>query len=98
MTEDETDAGMGRLARRYAETKRRIACVRGRIDEVHEAAEKASRDLRYVQSTVTDTKAQFDAVPWSDIGEWLGKLVKLEEEKGRLEGCLKDAGLGDLIR
>ena len=45
-----------------------------------------------------ETKAQFDAVPWSDISDWLEKLAKLGEEKEQLETCLRDAGLGDLIR
>ena len=100
MTEDETDAGMGRLARRYAETKRKIACVRGRIDDVREAAETACRELRFLGTgeSAAAKKAEFDAVPWLALSEWLGTLTKLEEEKTRLESCLRDAGLGDLIR
>ena len=99
MTEDETDAGAGRLARRYADTRRKIACVRGRVNEVNEAAEKASRQLRYTHAgDYAGIKAQFDAVPWSDISDWLEKLAKLGEEKEQLETCLRDAGLGDLIR
>ena len=99
MTEDETDAGTGRLARRYADTRRKIACVRGRVNEVCDAAGKASRDLQCIHTgDYAETKAQFDAVPWSDISDWLEKLAKLGEEKEQLETCLRDAGLGDLIR
>lgn len=69
------------------------------IDEVHEEAETASRDLRYTHAgDHAATKVEFDAVPWSDISEWLGTLAKLEEEKGSMENCLRDAGLGDLVR
>ena len=76
MTDEETDAGAGRLARRYADTKRKIACVQGRIDEAHEAAESSSQELRYVHAEdYAKIKAKFDAVPWANISGWLEKLV-----------------------
>ena len=99
MTDEETDAGVGRLARRYADIKREIACVQGRIDEAREAAESSSSELRYLHAKdYAKIKARFDAVPWADISGWLEKLVDMGEEKKSLEGYLRDAGLGDLIK
>ena len=46
MTESETDAGVGRLTRRYAETRRRIACITGLLDEAESAAFNAAHSLR----------------------------------------------------
>ena len=44
------------------------------------------------------TKAKFDIVPWAEISSCLGKMVELLKERARIEECLREASLGDLIR
>ena len=99
MTDEETDAGVGRLVKRYADTKKRIACIRSRIQEMDKGAERAGTSLRNMHlGDYEQTKAEFDAVDWSGISDALGKLVELKNEKERIEECLRGAGLEDLIR
>ncbi len=99
MTDEETDAGVGRLVKRYADTKKRIACIRSRTQEMGKDAERARMSLRNMHlGDYEQTKAGFDAVDWSGISDALGKLVELKIEMDRIEECLRGAGLGDLIR
>ena len=38
------------------------------------------------------------AVDWSAIAQRLDALAELKAEKAKIEDCLRDAGLADLIR
>ena len=97
MTEDETDAGIGRLARRYAEIQRQIACVKGFLHEKGKGAEGAAMSLRNMNSgNYEKTKKAFDAVPWVEISNHLGELIELSRERKRIQDCLHQAGLGAL--
>ena len=99
MTDEETDAGAGRLARRYAETKKKITCIRGLVQETEPAAFKAAHSLRSVHvGDYESIKAGFDAVDWEGISKNLTSLVELGRKKAEIEDCLRDTGLGDLIR
>lgn len=98
MTEDKTDAGVGRLTRRYAEVQRKIASVNGFLHEKGAGAERAAVSLRNMNfGDYEKTKSEFDAVPWAEISDHLGKLAELARERDRIQDCLRQAGLGTLV-
>ena len=98
MTDDEADAGLMRLVRKYGDIKKKIVCVGDQIHEMKDGAENASMSLRNMNfANYERTKAKFDAVPWAEISSCLGKMVDLSKERGRIEECLREASLGDMI-
>ncbi len=98
MTEDETDAGVGRLARQYAEIQRQIASVKGFLHEKGAGAETATVSLRNMNfGDYEKTKKAFDAVPWAEISNHLGELAELARERKNIQDCLHQAGLGALV-
>ena len=98
MTDEETDAGTMRLIRKYVDIKRKKACVGDQLHELKRGAEAAALSLRNMNSgDYEKTRTEFDAVPWAEISSCLGKMVELLKERVRIEGCLREASLGDLI-
>ena len=99
MTEDETDAGTMRLVRKYVDIRRKHACVSDRLHELGRGAEAAAASLRNMNSgDYGKTRTEFDAVDWVGISNVLGELLGLKIERERIESCLREASLGDLIR
>ena len=99
MTDDEADAGLMRLVRKYGDIKKKIVCVQERIHELKDGAESASMSLGNMNlGDYEKTKTEFDAVDWSGISNALGELLELKIERERIEGCLRDANLEELIR
>ncbi len=97
MTENDTDADIGRLARRYAEVRRQIASITGFVNEKGAGAEAAAMSLRNMNfGDYEKTKQAFDAVPWAEISTHLGELAELGGERSRIQECLRQAGLGSL--
>ena len=99
MTDDEADAAAMRLIRKYVAIKQKIACVGDQLHDLKDGAETASVSLRNMNfGDYERAKAKFDAVPWAEISSCLGKMVGLLKERARIEECLREASLGDLIR
>ena len=99
MTDDETDAGLMRLVRKYGDIKKKIVCVHERLHELTGGAEGAAMSLRNMKfGDYEKTKIAFDAVEWAGISNNLGKLVELVRERSRIESGLSDADLGHLIQ
>ena len=99
MTDDEADAAAMRLIRKYVSIKQKIACVGDHLNDLKDGAENASVSLRNMNvGDYERTKAGFDAVPWAEISSCLGKMVEMSKERARIEECLREASLGDLIR
>ena len=99
MTDNEADAAAMRLVRKYVAIKQKIACMGDRLHELKDGAENASMSLRNMSlGNYERTKADFDAVPWAEISSCLGKMVEISKERVRIEECLREASLGDLIR
>ena len=99
MTDNETDAGAMRLVRKHLDIKRKLACARDHLHELGRSAEAAAVSLRNMNSgDYEKTRTEFDAVDWFGISNALGELLELKIERERIEDCLREASLGDLIR
>ena len=97
MTEEETDAGVGRLARKYAEVKRKLACVKDRLAENREGIGSLHAALKVEPIDGFDwPQKACAAIDWPTIQRDASLLSELGAEKARLEGALQEAGLGNL--
>ena len=94
MTEDETDAGVGRLARKLTEVKRKLACAKDRLKEFEPAATGLSACFNVRQAPDYEKlQALCRETDWRSLVETANALVTLTEEKTRLEECLREAGV-----
>ncbi|MCY4388425.1 MAG: hypothetical protein OXC18_15155 [Desulfurellaceae bacterium] len=99
MTDTEVDAGIGRLATRYSAVNRKIACLKGTLQEAAKPAYEAAILLR-CGSGVTALRLQdhWAKLNPHDIIATIQDLVASEEEKAQIEDRLREAGLDNLIR
>ena len=98
MTDKEIDAGIGRMTREYAGLNREIACVRHRLSE-HGANLRAVSDaINMASQGKTDApQTACAAIDWESVCSDAALLPQLAERRERIEGCLREAGLADLI-
>ena len=99
MTENEIDAGIGRLARKYAEINREIACVRHRLSE-HGIKFRALADAINMasQGHAGAPQAACAAIDWDVVCGDASRLPELATRREELEGCLREAGLSEVIQ
>ena len=98
MTDEQVEAGIGRLAKKYNEVNEKIACVRmalmehqKKLRDVVDAINLATQG-QYAKPSVTCAE-----VDWEGLCKHADELPDLADEKTRLEACLQQAGLGRLI-
>ena len=94
MTQDQTDAGIGQLVRRYAETKKKEAVLKDKLDDFQVELWALAGALKNHPSTVEPS-----SLP--DLDQFKMVVAEYQEvltEKNRREECVKKAGLGDLIQ
>ena len=99
MTDDEVNAGVGRMAHDYAETRRKIACLRNRIASHHGAVLTLLTTVGEAQ-TVGYGALQHacSGVDWDALTADADALAAMGKERERLEHCLREAGLGELVK
>ena len=98
MTEQEADAAAMQMVRKYAETKRRIACLRNQLFEQSRAVENLFTAIGISQhgDDYSAPKIACQAVMWQEIARAAMMLSEEGEERKRLESALGEAGLADL--
>lgn len=94
MTADETGAGVGRLARKHTEVKRRIARAEeslsessGKIEELATCFQTGLRD------NYAEIQRAYREIDWNAFVEVVDLLKALSEERARLETLLREAGV-----
>ena len=99
MTDQEIDAGIGRLTTRYSTVNRKIACLKGKLQEAAKPAYEAAILLRcgpgFTATRLQDELAKFNP---DEIAATAKALIASEDEKAQLEDRLREAGLDNLIR
>ena len=99
MTEHEVDARIGRLISRYAEVRRKIACLKDKLQESREPAYQLSIALN--PGPQLRSERILKALATLDMGEVVALTSDLkasEEEKAGIENSLREIGLEDLIK
>ena len=94
MTQEQTDAGIGQLVRRYAETKKKEAVLKDQLDDFQVELWSLAGALKNHPGTV-----QSSTLP--DLDQFRRVVAEYQEvltEKNLREECLKKAGLVDLIQ
>ena len=98
MTEQETEAAIGRLAMKYDEVNKKIACVRGYLNEHQNKLKDVIGAINLAsQGQYEKPSTACAAVDWEGLRRHADMLPNLAEEKSRLEDCLRQAGLERLI-
>ena len=92
MTDQEIDAGIGRLTTRYSTVNRKIACLKGKLQE---AAILLRCGPGFTATRLQDELAEFNP---DEIAATAKALIASEDEKAQLEDRLREAGLDNLIR
>ena len=98
MTDEETDAGVGRLVRRYADIKKKVACLTDQIQKHSGAVTQAGSNMKLNNHLYGSLLSAWDVVDWEALGKNMESLREQVADKERLEGLLNDAGLGGLIK
>lgn len=99
MTNEGTDAGVGGLARKYADVKRKLACVKDRLAEHQERVSSLHAALKVEPIDGFDwPKKACSEIHWPAIQRDVSLLSELGAEKARLEDALQEVGLGNLIK
>ncbi len=93
MTDEATNAEIGRLTKQYAETKKTIACLN---NSLHADAD----NLVQLANSIKSIGPVFipDGLDLPRVAERLAELSDAMTERSRLEQHLEQAGLGDLIK
>jgi len=99
MTDEQEDAGIGRLASRYSAINRRVDCLKNKLKEASQPAYEAAIRLRCGPGfSATQLRDELTRVDWQGVLTTTDALVVSEEEKKQVEACLRRAGLDNLIR
>ena len=99
MTDQEVDAGIGRLATRYSNVNRKIACLKGKLQEAAKPAYDAAILLRCGPGVSAQRlHDQWSQIQTADILTTIQMLQEAETEKAQIEDRLREAGLDNLIR
>ena len=98
------DEEIGRAAREYADNRRRLAAIKACMGRKAELLEQLGGRCRNMPSTVHIEDDHFripqHAVPFDTLDELRENIAEYREAvavKERLEICLENAGLKDLI-
>ena len=98
MTDDELDAGIGRMVSRYSAVNRKIACLKSRLQEASKPAYDAAIRLRCGPDfSAAALRIDLGRVDWGDLIATADTLAEQEDERARIEACLREAGLDNLI-
>ena len=107
---DDQDVWVGRLVRRYQDNKVTRAKLKDDLNNAGKTllslAEVLDNEVKVGGFTLHDSETievhrNHTHITPNLIGEihgWLETLKEAREEQARLEGCMREAGLGDLIR
>ena len=98
MTDEETDAGVGRLVRLYADTKKKMACLTDQIQKQSGAVTQVGSNMKLNSNLYGSLLSAWDVVDWEALGKNMESLREQVAEKERLEGLLSDVGLGGLMK
>ena len=98
MTDDETDAEIGRLTRKYDSINRKMACRQHWLGE-HGVLLRAAADAANLatQGRFEKLKAAIEPVDWATFCQTAADLSDLARERGHVEDLLRQAGLERLI-
>lgn len=94
MTDEAKDAEIGRLTKQYAETKKTLACLN---NSLHADADKLIHLAESIKGNIGQVIVP-DGLDLPKVAERLAELSATMTEHTRLERCLEQAGLGDLIK
>ena len=94
MTDEERNAGMGRVAKQYSDCLQDILFLRAHLAVVGGFLVEAGETLR--AGMVSDQHVDYP--PVNEAREDIDKLRQRLEEKARLEKTLTDIGLATLIQ
>ena len=93
MTQDELDNGIGNLVRRYSDNEKAIAVLKSRIRGI----DNQLNDLRAQLETPERMKLPVE-MDIEQLNSLLTDFQQAMDEKEKLESCLKQAGLENLIQ
>ena len=96
MTDEQCDAGIGRLVKEYAEVKKRIVVLERTQAHVREALQKAATALMTEKGP--NNPERFEYMDHTELNALLDDLCAMKEEKTQIEQALTHAGLGNLVK
>ena len=81
MTDEETDAGVGRLVRRYADTNKKVACLTDRIQKQSGAVTQAGSNMKLDRRLYGSLLSAWDVVDWEALGKDMESLREQVAER-----------------
>ena len=94
MTDEAKDAEIGRLTKQYAETKKTLACLN---NSLHSDADHLINLAQSIKGGIGPVIIP-DGLDLPKVAERLSDLSAAMIEHARLERCLEQVGLHDLIK
>ena len=93
MTDEQCDAGIGRLVKQYTEAKKQLAVLENSLEAVKTTLHNVIHDIQR-----DPEKVRLDAyMDRAQLTELLADLQATKQEKIRLEQALRQTGLSDLV-
>ena len=93
MTDDAKDAEIGRLTKQYAETRKTLACLNNSLHTDADQLVELANSIKSIGPVFIP-----DGLDLPKVAERLADLSTATAEHTRLERCLEQAGLRDLIK